>query len=333
MMLRCFIRLMLQAQPPTRYPMKYLMLAAMLMPCFCLAQKRPEPIYYDAEWKECEMYKAHFFGFKIKTDSGHRREDFYAGTKRPQMIASYADEAEQIPHGVYATFYPDGSLRERATFNNGKRNGLYVSFYPDGMMNDSVMYNNNDPVGIAKAWHSNGYISDSTSYQRNGLAVSVEWFDNGNPSAAGRFMHGKPEGKWQYFHANGNLAKTVTYVNGEETAVIFYNSSGEKTDEFDRDTEPYFGKSVNDWTKYVNKKLFWPNGVQFKDDVSATVEVTFTVNYDGTVKDAFVSLPLHPEFDRVALDIIKRSNQWHAGIEHNRVVQKRFRQRMTFSQK
>ena len=56
----------------------------------------------------------------------------------------------------------------------------------------------------------------------------------------------------------------------------------------------------------------------------------FTIS--GKVIDAEVSLPFHPEFDKIALSIIKDSPAWTPATAHNRKVKAYRRQPITFAQ-
>lgn len=48
----------------------------------CAQQKE---LFYDADWKPCDVSKASFASFIIKTDSGWVMSDYYIANKQIQM--------------------------------------------------------------------------------------------------------------------------------------------------------------------------------------------------------------------------------------------------------
>jgi len=61
--------------------------------------------------------------------------------------------------------------------------------------------------------------------------------------------------------------------------------------------------------------------------------VSFVINEEGQVEEAFASSPFHPAFDKIALDIIRASPKWNPAMDaHNRKVKAYRRQPVTFVQ-
>ncbi len=60
--------------------------------------------------------------------------------------------------------------------------------------------------------------------------------------------------------------------------------------------------------------------------------ITGIINEDGKVLNAEVSVPLQPEFDKIALNAVNKSPKWIPAISHNRRVYFYFRQLVTFTQ-
>jgi outer membrane biosynthesis protein TonB len=89
---------------------------------------------------------------------------------------------------------------------------------------------------------------------------------------------------------------------------------------------------LNGWKKYLQRNLHWPSGLRFSTGTLATVGVDFVVNEEGKIEDAEVSVPFHPEFDKIALRIIKESPAWIPAVWHNRKVKSWHRQPVTFEQ-
>ncbi|MEO9145014.1 MAG: energy transducer TonB [Ginsengibacter sp.] len=56
------------------------------------------------------------------------------------------------------------------------------------------------------------------------------------------------------------------------------------------------------------------------------------VNEDGQIINAEVTVPLHPEFDKIALEAVKNSPKWLPAISQNRKVYSKLRETVTFLQ-
>lgn len=86
------------------------------------------------------------------------------------------------------------------------------------------------------------------------------------------------------------------------------------------------------WTKYLQKNLYWPQGLAFTTPASVTVGIRFWVEENGQITDAEIYVPFHDAFDKIALKIIKNSPKWLPAISHNRTVRVEKRQPVAFSQ-
>lgn len=292
--------------------------------------------FYDYRWNEVtDATRARFYSVIEKKDTVWRRQDLYIREAKLQMIGYYKDADCKIEQGEFKWYYPNGYLQTIGKYINGKKNGVWMSFHENGMMSDSVFYNENGGVvGKRLGWHANGIMADSTFINPDGSGVSVYWWENGNPSAAGRYTVGrKPQGKWQYFHSNGKLASLETYENGKLIDKEYYDEAGVKqADTTDHDREASFPGGVSAWQKFLQKNLYFPSQYKFVNGDEAVVMVRFAVDEDGSVSEPTVTIPFHPDFDKIALDVIKRSPKWLPAISHNRKIKEYHSQPVTFAQ-
>ncbi|MBK7289596.1 MAG: TonB family protein [Chitinophagaceae bacterium] len=288
--------------------------------------------YYDYKWNECEADEARFYCQIIKTDSGYVRKDYFIHEKKFQMVGKYKDKETKINDGQFHYFYSNGTVSSTGIFKEGKKEGLWYSFYSNGNIKDSSVYLNGERTGTSLSWHPNGFMKDSIIINNDETGVSVSWFDNGNPSSAGFLrQRTKPHGIWKYFHINGNLSSKEVYENGKLTSKTYYDESGvELKDAKRKDAEASFPGKTDAWLNYLHGNSWFPEQFRFTNNDKAVVVVTFTVNEEGKVEDAFVSTPLYPAFDKIALDAVKNSPKWKPAISHNRAVKAWFSQPVTF---
>lgn len=298
------------------------------------AQKIEE--YYDYNWKEVEdPTKACFYSLIEKQDSVWSRQDYYIRERKLQMQGYYKDADCKIENGEFTYYYNNGYLQMKGGYVNGKKYGTWIGFHENGMMSDSVFYDEHGwIIGKSLGWHANGMMADSTVINADGSGVSIFWWENGNPSAAGRYGPGKKlNGKWQYFYSNGQLASLETYENGKLVNKEYYDEKGVKqTDTTNHDREATFPGGLKAWQKYLEKNLYFPTQYKFTNGDQAVVVVRFAVDEDGSVSEATVIASLHPDFDKIAVDVIKRSPKWIPAISHNRKIKEYHSQPVTFVQ-
>lgn len=316
--------------------MRPILLLSLLFSLSSLMAQKTE-LFYDFHWRPvADASKAAYYTLLEKKDTGWSRTDFFLRERRQQMTGFYKDEACKIPHGEFHYFFRNGKLQSTGRYSNGKRFGTWLSFHENGMISDSATYTIEGWVmGTRMGWHANGYLADSTVIYPNGSGISIRWWDNGNPSMAGRYAPGfKKQGKWQYFHSNGRLASLETYDNDQLTNKEYYDENGDRqADTTTRDAEASFPGGIKAWTKYLSDKLYFPSQYKFTDDGQATVLVRFAINEDGSVSEVEVISSFHKDFDKIAVDIIKRSPKWQPASSHNRKLKEYHVQPVTFAQK
>jgi TonB family protein len=290
--------------------------------------------YYDYNWKPCDPSVARFYSVVKKTDSGYVQHDYFIRERAIQMIGKYSDKDSKVRNGYFTYFHSNGFVQSQGHYVAGKREGLWTSYHSNGIMSDSTVYRGNEITGISLAWHYNGFTADSINIKDDSSGVQVSWFDNGIPSLAGLYAAGKKKtGKWIFYHNNGIKSAIETYKAGKLVEKQYFDENGkEKKDTTNRDKEAGFPGGIAAWQSYLVKKIWFPDQYRLTNGEKAIVGVNFTIDEEGNVKDAFVSIPFHPEFDRIALKAITNSPKWKPAVDHNRKVKDRFTQPVTFHQ-
>ncbi|MGH2646055.1 MAG: energy transducer TonB, partial [Ginsengibacter sp.] len=186
----------------------------------------------------------------------------------------------------------------------------------------SENYVNGNKVGISLGWYEDGSAKDSLNVGSDGSGVYVSWFDNGNPSSAGRYVEfDKQHGKWQYFHKNGKLSSLEIYDHDKLIDKNYFDEEGNPMgDTTNTDREVQFVGGEKAWQKYFLKNVYYPSGYEFKNGYHAEVIIKAIVNEDGKVINYWVSLPLNPAFDKAALGLFDKSPLWQPAMSHNRKV-------------
>jgi len=290
--------------------------------------------FYDFAWKPSEPVYARFYVAIEKKDSLWQREDYFIKERSLQMKGSYLDSACKIAHGSFKYYYANRSLQYIGNCIQNKKEGLWLSYHANGIMSDSTVYANDNPTGTSLGWHSNGYPSDSAVYNADGSGVKVTWFDNGVPASAGRYAAGyKQNGKWQYFHKNGRTSANEVYNNGVLINKEYFNEEGVRiADTTNKDREASFNGGKDAWQKFILKQLYFPDQYKIVNADKIVVVVDAVIDEDGKVTDVNVAVPFHPDFDRIAVNALKKSPKWTPAMSHNRRVQYKIRQAVYFAQ-
>lgn len=290
--------------------------------------------YYDFRWNPCSSAEARFYSELNKKDDVWERKDYFIHERSLQMIGSYTDTSCKIPVGHFEYYYPNKNLESIGVYKNGKKNDVWLTYYPNQIMKDSNTYLDGNAIGINMSWHSNGYLMDSSVFNVDGSGIEISWFDNGNPSAAGRYSPGyKQNGKWQYFHKNGKLSAIELYDKGTLIDKQYFDEDGNPvldTTNMDKPAEFPGGKKA--WQKFLLKNVYFPSQYKFENADKAVVVIEGTIDEEGNMTAVEVNTPLYPPFDKIAVDAVKKSPKWIPAIQHNRHVKYLFQQAVYFSQ-
>ncbi len=290
--------------------------------------------FLDYNGKDCAADTARIYALIEPSDSGWVRHDYFIFERKLQMRGLYKDSACKIKNGFFYYLYPNSVIELTGQYINNKKQGLWMGFHPNKFMKDSTMFDDDVEKGISLHWHKTGYLSDSTDYKPDGTAVKVSWFEDGAIAAAGRLNPiNLNHGKWQYFHHNGQLSATEIYDNGRLVDKKYFAEDGSPmTDTTDKSQPAIFPGGIPAWTKYMERKLFWPANYNITNGDMAAVGVDFIVGEDGIVKDVNINNPFHPAFNDIVLRIIKDSPRWIPAISHNRPIPYHHKQLVRFRQ-
>lgn len=291
--------------------------------------------YYDYNWKPCTIDLASFYSTIESTDSGYWRKDYFIASNQLQMQALFEDPACKIHKGPYYYFYSNGNLNMSGQRNGSKYEGPCVSYWSNGMIRDSSFYQSGQKKGASLSWHNNGIMHDSSIAVNDTLSIYLSWHFDGTPAIGGYYAFGKKHGIWKYFHPNGQEAAELVYDHGRSISKKYFSENGDllpdtATAKFNHDAR--FRRGGDDWLNYVYKNIYWPTGYKLENTDKVTVIVSFTVNEEGKVEDVEMEIPFYPEFDKIALEAIRKSPAWKPALLENTRIRDYYRQGITFTQ-
>src|SRR5947209_19267561 len=271
------------------------LLLFLIIPFVSFSQKIER--YYDMYWSPSDESKATYYSVMIKQDSIWHQQDFFRNTGYLQMDGYFKDTADKIHHGVFHYYHANKLLLSTGAYIDNKRHGLWLSFHSNGMMSDSVIYDSGRVVGTRMGWYPNGYLSDSSVWNLDGRGVEVTCFDNGTLSSVGMFRKGKQNGKWKYYHRNGNPSAIEIFNYGSLVSRQYFDEEGKLiADTTNKDRKASFVGGNAAWKKYLEKRLYFPDNRKIVNANEVVVMITAIVDEEGNLSDVEVSLPFHPDF-------------------------------------
>jgi antitoxin component YwqK of YwqJK toxin-antitoxin module len=98
---------------------------------------------------------------------------------------------DSVPDGDYVARYPNGVIRMKGFYKNGKREGDWVAFFETGKV------------------QSEGYF---TAGMRDHHAVV--YYETGKKMYEGEYKNGVQIGKWKYYKEDGSLKHEEDYGKG-----------------------------------------------------------------------------------------------------------------------
>ena len=191
---------------------------------------------------------------------------------------------------VKCGYYPDGKLRYKGYFNNGKPEGKLIRYYPEGnvkaKMNyrgdtvDVVLYNRKGDCVITGKYFQKKKTGIWTTCRENRLIAreeyqndllngkSIRYTEAGGVAEEKHWKGGKPDGVWKLFFPDGKLKLQTYYVAGELVKKQIYHK-GMPEDAGEREIEE--SRQLDILIK-SGKKI--PDPAVFADDPEAYMKLT-----------------------------------------------------------
>ncbi len=132
--------------------------------------------------------------------------------------------------GIVKLFDDLGNITDSMAFEEGMKQGISYEFFPNGTIQRYFAYKDNKLNGPTKTFYINGTLRYDGSCKDNFYSGKFTEYSKYNPKQivrTGNYVEGDYEGKWTFYHDNGQLRKEVVYKEGVETGkIVSYNSDG-----------------------------------------------------------------------------------------------------------
>ena len=197
------------------------------------------------------------------------------------------------------------------------------------MMSDSLNFKNDIITGTSLRWYSDGSIKDSIYNFDDSITVLISWFDNGIPSAGGRFLNGKMYGPWAFYDIKGRKASSLLYEKDSLINKTYYSETGEIIDTLNRkDRRAEFPDGDEAWSRYLYRNLDEIYKESRTSDVF--VDADFDIDEEGKLINITFSTPKNDFYDKIVYKAINSSPKWKPMFINNRALKCHRLQSFTF---
>lgn len=142
-----------------------------------------------------------------------------------EPVSHYFFKNDQI-HGEAEIFYTCGQVKERITYNMGKRSGPVKTFYLNGQAETVYNYKDNKLDGDYTVYFEDGKLMKKFSYKDDVLEGNYEeYHGNGTLSLRGNYKAGNATGRWEYYHINGKEERSGDYTNDKASGDWVYHDT------------------------------------------------------------------------------------------------------------
>lgn len=120
-------------------------------------------------------------------------------------------------HGWWISYYPNGSVKHKITFKNGKAIGPAHFYYENGLISEEGVWHIDHWQGNYKFYNKSGSLSYDWNYNETGKRTGTQkyYHDNGTLKYTGVWDNGQATGTLQMFNDEGKLITERIYNNGE----------------------------------------------------------------------------------------------------------------------
>ena len=220
------------------------------------------------------------------------------------IISSLISNAQKITKYYDADWAP--VAKEKAVY--------YADFVKDG-----------NGYKCTSHWIPNNAVRGTSTFadtiMENPIGVQVLYNKNGHAEDSSFFENGKAKYVFHYYPNNHLAMHYYLPDNAKEAIIEGYDEDGKKIKNYVFEKEADFKGGQKGWQSYVTKNSSKDLSVKDHPNLTATVQVEFTIEEDGSVsKIKIFKSSGYKEIDKDALRLVSESPSWNNAIQFNTPV-------------
>lgn len=107
-----------------------------------------------------------------RVDSLEKKDPLLQEEEKEQKLVRYPNGKKKMTgkykdgerHGVWSSWYRDGSLQSEMRYKDGKRHGFYKTWYPNGNLRYEGRYHHGERSGEWKFYNKNGELDRTIEF-------------------------------------------------------------------------------------------------------------------------------------------------------------------------
>jgi antitoxin component YwqK of YwqJK toxin-antitoxin module len=276
--------------------------------------------FFDENRNKSRNIGCFYYTLAYKTRDGWVAEDYDVFDKTLIQYAVYADPALQEPDGTFMRFYKNGNVMRSGLYRKGKKHGLWIFGDRYGNPVDSIIFRDGSPVGKAKRYYPSGKLKAAIEFssQSKGACTYTAYFESGELCTEGKYRRFPRirSDEWNFYHKNGQLYSSISFPKDTKTdqfdattsaihAQVCYDSTGRALADCIVLQPAQIEGGKTNVQQFIDRNWSWPRNYKFERDVRAVLQISFTVNIDGSVTDLEIDRHIAPEFDAYVRRLIQ----------------------------
>lgn len=310
--------------------------------------------FYDYWWKKCDKDVSHYYRIKYKDGNWWHTRDYYIQQNILQKEVTYSDDSLQVKQGMTYYFHPNGRLQKKVRYLDDKMEGMVKEYNADGRLIDSGLYKHGIPYKTRIKWDDKGNVIFKGVYDESGYGVGdeTEYFEDGKLSSHGITREGfKRDSIWTFYTHEGIVSCQDLYDNGGRVGRMCYDKNGtlytgtcddqpaqfvEKSETINTRFSQRYGAMKESNYKISNTSsqsgLADDAGISqsgtydanFKFKKGTVIVLRMYVDEKGKMTNIEVVHKIHPQVDRMVIEIFDNISKFKPATNGNRPVKASF---------
>jgi|GEM_PF-1449882 len=202
---------------------------------------------------------------------------------------------------IFSTeYYMSGQVRQTSPYlsvSTGHSTGLVEGWHENGKKMFELSINNGQPEGLFQEWYENGNVKSKVNYTNNLLNGEAVWY-----------------------YPDGKIRRNTTFQQGDAISSQCFSENG--TTELCQKPffkTPSYPGGIKKLLAYLQKNLVYPKKAR-QTGIQGKVYISFLIDKEGQVRDAFVLKGLSPDLDTEALRVVNAMPGWEPGFSYEEPV-------------
>jgi len=224
--------------------------------------------------------------------------------------ATYEDSQLRYKQGAYTSYYENGNVKSRCSYDKNRLNGKYETWYESGARRSEEEYfppaKPNGGTTVQKVW--NFWDSDHVQTVTDGNGQCELRDTEFGDICSGTIKNAMKDGRWTGSYKNNSISYIEDYADGKLVSGVTTDEKGKKHNYTIVLEHPKPKKGIQDFYQYIGQNFRSP-----KPNVTGLMLLRFVIDSYGDATDFKVLKSIDDAFDREGIRVIKRYPDWESG--------------------